>query len=157
LINLQLVDGEFPQQVNNTPNWPKRNKLTFIYTFVHLTHFLFKNLCVLKFKWENGFDFVPMIIESRIWNNNITDLIIREVYKGIVGLWRGYAKAKQNFNTIKPRSTIVIYYGITTRCAGRQKSSRYKWICRIVSCSRRRPSCVRTVRPNAPNATLWII
>jgi hypothetical protein len=74
-------------------------------------------------KW---FDSVPMIIGSRILNNNIIDLVIREVYKGIVGLWRGYANAKQNFNTIKPRYTIVIYYGITARCAGQRKPSRYK-------------------------------
>jgi hypothetical protein len=70
---------------------------------------------------------------------------------GIVGLRGGYASVKQNFNPIIPRTIAVIGHGITTRRAEQRKTSRCRRTCRAVSCSRRRPSRPRTVRPSAPD------
>jgi hypothetical protein len=66
----------------------------------------------------------------------------------------GEATLAQNkiFNPIKPRTTMVIGHGITTRRAEQRKTSRCRRMRRAVSCSRRRPSRPRTVRPSAPDA-----
>jgi hypothetical protein len=70
-----------------------------------------------------------------------------------VGLLLDYGEAtlaiNKIFNPIKPRTTVVIGHGITTRHAGQRKTSRCRRTCRAVSCSRRRP---RVVHPSAPDA-----
>jgi hypothetical protein len=65
----------------------------------------------------------------------------------------GEATLAQNkiFNPIKPRTTVVIGHGITTRRAEQRKTSRCRRTRRAVSCSCRRPSRPRTVRPSAPD------
>jgi hypothetical protein len=54
------------------------------------------------------------------------------------------------FDPIKLRSTAIIGHGITIRRVGQQESSHCRRTCRAVSCSHRRPSHPRAVRPSAP-------
>jgi hypothetical protein len=56
----------------------------------------------------------------------------------------GEAMLAQNkiFNPIKPRTTVVIGHGITTRRAEQRKTSRCRRTRREVPCSRRRPGVV---------------
>jgi hypothetical protein len=63
----------------------------------------------------------------------------------------GEATLAQNkiFNPIKPRTTVVIGHGITTRRGEQRETSRCRRTRRAVPCSRRRPSRPRTVRPSA--------
>jgi hypothetical protein len=69
-----------------------------------------------------------------------------------IGLWEGYTSAKQNFWPYKPRTTVVIDHGITTRRTGQRKLSRCRQMHRTMSCSRLYPSHPRMVHPRVPYA-----
>jgi hypothetical protein len=79
---------------------------------------------------------------------------LEDLWEWLTLMYYGEATLAQNkiFDPIKPRTTVVIGHGITTRRAGQRKTSRCRRTRRVVLCSHWRPSHPCVVRPNAPYA-----
>ena len=81
LIDLQLEDGEFPQQVIILLTDAREIKHSFVLSSI--SHILGLKPCVLKAKGENGFPSARLTIGSFRLNSNIKASALRGVYNSI--------------------------------------------------------------------------
>jgi len=82
LIDLQLEDGEFPQQVIILILTDAR-EIKHSFVLSSISHILGLKPCVLKAKGENGFPSARLTIGSFRLNSNIKASALRGVYNSI--------------------------------------------------------------------------